>query len=80
MIETITADSDVKINKVEANIGIYKQVFDMSTDDQLMLVNVVNFLHQNKNFNIKRGSVAKIAKANGWICSKAIDIGGNFIY
>ena len=53
MIENITADSDVKIDKLEAIIGLFKQVFDMSTDDQFMLVNVVNFLHPNKTFNIK---------------------------
>ena len=80
MIENITTDSDKKIDKLEAIIGIYKQVFDMSTDDQLMLVNVVNFLHQNKTFHIKSGSLAKIAKAMGWFCSKAINIGGNFIH
>ena len=54
MIETITTDSDVKIDKLEAIVGIYKQLFEMTTDDQLMLINIVNFLHQNKIFVYKK--------------------------
>ena len=45
MIETIATDSDIKIDKLEAIVGIYKQLFEMTTDDQLMLINIVNFLH-----------------------------------
>jgi hypothetical protein len=50
MIETITSDSDLKLDKLQTIIEIYKKSFDMSTDDQLALVNVVNFLHQNNSF------------------------------
>ena len=48
MIETVCSDSDVSISKLDAILGVYNQVFDMTVDDQLMLVNIVNFLHQNK--------------------------------
>ena len=54
MSETITTDSDVKIDKIEAIVGIYKQLFEMTTDDQLMLINKVNFLHQNGSFVYKK--------------------------
>ena len=57
MIETICADSDVSINKLDAILGVYNKVFEMPVDDQLMLVNIVNFLHQNKAFvYIKEGA------------------------
>ena len=55
MIETISADSDLKLDKLNAIIEIYKKSFDMSTDDHLNLVNVVKFLHQNQSFIYKRG-------------------------
>ena len=44
MIETVCSDSDVSINKLDAILGVYNQVFEMTVDDQLMLVNIVNFL------------------------------------
>ena len=54
MIETVCSDSDVSINKLDAILGVYNQVFEMTVDDQLMLVNIVNFLHQNKTFVYKK--------------------------
>jgi hypothetical protein len=43
MIETISADSDLKLDKLQTIIQVYTKAFEMSTDDQLALVNVVNF-------------------------------------
>jgi hypothetical protein len=80
MIETITSDSDLKLDKLQTIIEIYKKSFDMSTDDQLALVNVVNFLHQNNSFLYKKSFLNKAAKAVGWVLSKAINIGSNFIH
>jgi hypothetical protein len=80
MIETITSDSDLKLDKLPTIIEIYKKSFDMSTDDQLALVNVVNFLHQNNSFLYKKSFLKKAAKAVGWALSKAINIGSNFIH
>jgi hypothetical protein len=80
MIETITSDSDLKLDKLQTIIEIYKKSFDMSTDDQLALVNVVNFLHQNNSFLYKKSFLKKAAKAVGWVLSKAINIGSNFIH
>ena len=54
MIETICADSEVSIDKLEAIRGIYSQVFEMTTDDHLLLINIVNFLHQIKHSYIKQ--------------------------
>ena len=76
MIETISADSDLKLDKLNAIIEIYKKSFDMSTDDHLNLVNVVNFLHQNQSFIYKRGFWKKTGKVLGWIASKAVGIWG----
>ena len=79
MIETISADSDLKLDKLNAIIEIYKKSFEMSTDDHLNLVNVVNFLHQNQSFIYKRGFWKKAGKVLGWIASKAVGIGANFV-
>ena len=79
MIETISADSDLKLDKLNAIIEIYKKSFDMSTDDHLNLVNVVNFLHQNQSFIYKRSFWKKAGNVLGWIASKAVGIGANFV-
>ena len=72
--------TNIKLDKLQTIIAIYKKSFDMSTDDQLALVNVVNFLHQNKSFDYKRGAFKKMGKALGWLLSKAVNIGSNFIH
>ena len=79
MIETISTDSDLKLDKLKTIIEVYTKSFEMSTDDHLNLVNVVNFLHQNRSFVYKRGFFKKAGKVLGWIASKALSIGINFI-
>ena len=79
MIETIATDSDLKLDKLQTIIEVYTKSFEMSTDDQLNLVNVVNFLHQNRSFVYKRGFFKKAGKVLGWIASKALSIGINFV-
>ena len=79
MIETIATDSDLKLDKLQTIIEVYTKSFEMSTDDQLNLVNVVNFLHQNRTFVYKRGFFKKAGKVLGWIVSKALSIGINFV-
>ena len=56
MIELVCSDSDVSINKLDAILGVYNPVFEMTVDDQLMLVNIVNFLHLSKSFVYKKGA------------------------
>ena len=80
MIETISTDSDLKLDKLKAIIEIYKKSFDMSTDDHLNLVNVVNFLHQNQSYIYKRSFWEKAGKVLGWIASKAVGIAANFVH
>jgi len=80
MIETISTDSDLKLDKLQTIIQVYTKAFDMSTDDQMLLVNIVNFLHQNKSFDYKRGAFKKMGKALGWLLSKAVNIGSNFVH
>ena len=80
MIETISADSDLKLDKLNAIIEIYKKSFEMSTDDHLNLVNVVNFLQQNQSFIYKRSFWKKAGKVLGWIASKAVGIGAYFVH
>ena len=77
MIETISTDSDIKIDKLEAIVGIYKQLFEMTTDDQLMLINIVNFLHQNKSFVYKKGVLFVVGKAVSWLTRQAVSLGIN---
>ena len=33
MIETVCSDSDVSINKLDALLGVYNQVFKINVDD-----------------------------------------------
>ena len=80
MIETISADSYLKLYNFNVIIEIYKKSFKMSTDDDLNLVNVVNFLHQNQTFIYKRSFLKKTGKVLGWIDSKAVGIGANFVH
>ncbi len=54
MIETICTDLEVSIDKLEAIRGAYTQVFEMSIYDHLLLVNIVNCLHQNKHLSTER--------------------------
>ena len=65
MIETISTDSDLKLDKLKTIIEVYTKSFEMSTDDHLNLVNVVNFLHQNRSFVYKRGFFKKAGKVLG---------------
>ena len=77
MIETICADSEVSIDKLEAIRGVYSQVFEMSTDDHLLLINIVNFLHQNKAFIYKAGAFSTARKVLNWIVKQAVNLGVN---
>ena len=77
MIETICSDSDVSINKLDAILGVYNQVFVMSVDDQLMLVNIVNFLHQNKSFVYKKSAFFVLGKALKWLSGQAVNFASN---
>ena len=77
MIETICTDSEVSIDKLEAIRGVYNQVFEMSTDDHILLVNIVNFLHQNKTFVYKKGAFFTVIKALKWFISQAVNLSSN---
>ena len=77
MFESVCSDSDVSINKLDAILGVYNQVFDMTVDDQSMLVNIVNFLHQNKSFVYKKGAFFAVIKALKWFISQAVNLSSN---
>ena len=77
MIETICADSEVSIDKLEAIRGVYSQVFEMSTDDHLLLINIVNFLHQNKAFIYKTGAFSAARKVLNRIVKQTVNLGVN---
>ena len=79
MIEGITFDSKVKVDKLETIIAIYKELFDMTTDDNIMFVNIVSFLHENKAFILKRGVLKYASKALCWMASKGVSIGLAFV-
>ena len=80
MIEGIAFDSQVKVNKLETIIAIYKELFEMTTDDNIMLVNIVGFLHENKAFTLKRGVLKYVSMAVCWLASKGVSIGLNFVH
>ena len=48
MIETICTDSEVSIDKLEAIRGVHNQVFEMTTDDHLLLDNKIKHLFIKK--------------------------------
>ena len=77
MIETICTDSEVSIDKLESIRGVYSQVFEMSTDDQILLVNIVNFLHQNKAFVYTKGAFSTARKVLSWIAKVVVNLGIN---
>ncbi len=79
MIEGITFDSKVKVDKIETIIAIYKELFEMTADDQIMLVNIVSFLHENKAFISKTGVLKYASKALCWMASKGVSIGLAFV-
>ncbi len=79
MIDGITIDSHVKVDKLETIIGIYKELFDMTTDDNIMLVYIVSFLHENKPFILNRGVIQYASKALCWMASKGVCIGLAFV-
>ena len=55
----------------------YSQVFEMTTDDHLLLVNIVNFLHQNKAFVYKKGAFSTARKVLSWIAKVVVNLGIN---
>ena len=77
MIETICTDSKVSIDKLEAIRGVYSQVFEMTTDDHLLLVNIVNFLHPNKAFVYNKGAFSTARKVLSWIAKVVVNLGIN---
>ena len=77
MLEIICADSDVSINKLDAILGVYNHVFEMTVDDQLMLVNIVNFLHQQKSFVYKKSARFVLGTALKWLSAQAINFASN---
>jgi hypothetical protein len=80
MIEGITLDSNVKVNKLETAVAIYTALFEMTADEQIMLVNIVGFLHENNAFLIKRGVFKNVSKALCWLASKGVAVGLNFVH
>jgi hypothetical protein len=75
MIETICTDSEVSIDKLEAIRGVYSQVFEMTTDDHILLVNIVYFLHQNNASVYKKGAFSAGRKVLSWIAKVVVNLG-----
>ena len=49
----------------------------MTTDDHLLLINIVNLLHQNKAFIYKTGAFSAARKVLSWIAKQAVNLGVN---
>ena len=41
-------ENQITGDKLEVYIAVYKRVFDISTNDEVVIVNILNFLHRNK--------------------------------
>ena len=54
IIETICTDSEVSIDKLEAIRGVYSAVFEMTTDDHLLLINIVIFYIKIKHLYTRK--------------------------
>ena len=50
MIEVITTDSKVKIDKLAMIIAVYSAVYAMSDTDKLYLVNIINYMNDSEAF------------------------------
>ena len=57
MIEVITTDSNVKIDKLAMIIAVYSAVFAMSDTDKLYLVNIINYMNDSEAFVYKGKSL-----------------------
>ena len=57
MIEVITTDSKVKIDKLAMILAVYCAVFAMSDADKLYLVNIVNYMNDGDAFVYKGKSL-----------------------
>ena len=72
MIETICTESEVSMDKLETIRGVNNQVFEMSTDNHLLL-------HQNKAFVYKTGAFFTARKVLNWIAKMAVNLGINSV-
>ena len=57
MIEVITTDSKVKIDKLAMILAVYCAVFAMSDADKLYLVNIINYMNDSDAFVYKGKSL-----------------------
>ncbi len=57
MIEVITTDSKVKIDKLAMIIAVYSAVYTMSDTDKLYLVNIINYMNNSEAFVYKGKSL-----------------------
>ena len=47
-IEISFLENQITGDKLEVYTTVYKRVFDISTTDEVVIVNILNFLHRNK--------------------------------
>ena len=72
-IEVACVDNKIKCDKLDVFIQVYKKLFEMTTNDEVVVVQTLNFLHKNsliegkkyKIFNfIKKGLMTIIPLVN----------------
>ena len=54
-IEIACKDNSIKTDKLEIFMGVYKRLFDLTTQDEVVLVQMLEFLHKN---SLIKGKVA----------------------
>jgi len=47
-LEIACKENNLRVDKLECLISVYKELFDMSPHDELVIVQILDFLHKNK--------------------------------
>jgi len=47
-LEIACKQNNLRVDKLECLISVYKELFDMSPHDELVIVQILDFLHKNK--------------------------------
>ncbi len=61
-IEIACIDNKIKCDKLDVFIQVYKKLFEMSTNDEVVVVQTLNFLHKNSLIKGKKYKIFNFIK------------------
>jgi len=61
-IEISCAENGLRVDKLECLIEIYKSLFELSTQDEIIIIQMTNFIHKNKLIKTKISDIVKVLK------------------